>query len=284
MNGMYHAPHYYVYPYNPGTYRAMPKPNQCDKSMHGGQAIPVYTNAHLVAPPPLLVSDGIENRQSTSTTKNQADMPDQLDVISEVNSHLSSIVKPEMVFDSAMQLKNLINTYGEQKGFKVSIQTSTIRCCLSALPKRTIQKRERMRARNPNAKPRKRISPRCGCNFHVKYADASRMMNKKGAIRVTGVDFKHSNGCCPSKKSLVKVNKSTGHYMSSTNWDPVVRLFMSGKPVEACLLRATIKLVVPDELDVDNVMLQNVRSKVKRMLKKGYVPESAPIRNENVDE
>jgi hypothetical protein len=70
----------------------------------------------------------------------------------------------------------------------------------------------------PVEKRRSRSSPRCGCGFLVKYSaikTASVSENVNGdkvaePIKVTAVNFNHSNGCCPSAPQLLLVNKITG--------------------------------------------------------------------------
>jgi hypothetical protein len=127
----------------------------------------------------------------------------QLSHLKEMNDHLSSTITIGSVWSSAKELKEFINDYGSNQGFQVSIVSSSLKCQLAGEPKKNEKRREQAATIVP-----------VGCGFHVrfsvmKHATVTATVNEANVakpIKVTVVDFNHSNGCCPSAPQLLLVN------------------------------------------------------------------------------
>jgi hypothetical protein len=153
--------------------------------------------------PSVVAASAIETvAQDHGTTYSEV----QLSHIKEMNDHLSSTILIGSVYSSAKELKELINDYGSKQGFQVSIASSSLKCLLAEEPKKNEKRREHAATIVPEEKRRSRSSPRCGCGFIVRFSPKkpdSVTATANGTkvakpIKVTAVNFNHSNGCCPS--------------------------------------------------------------------------------------
>jgi hypothetical protein len=202
----------------------------------------------------------------------------QLSHIKEMNDHLSATILVGSVHPSAMDLKELINEYGAKQGFQVSISSNTLKCLLADDPKRNEKRRELAATVIPVEKRRSRTSPRCGCGFLVKYSaikTASVIETVNGAkvakpIKVTAVNFNHSNGCTPSAPQLLLVNKMSGLYTRNVDWTRLFRMLDYQTSMTPAFMRLEIQQLVPCGVSVDSAMLYNVKMKHKRMTSEGF--------------
>jgi hypothetical protein len=202
----------------------------------------------------------------------------QLSHIKEINDHLSATILVGSVHPSAKELKELINAYGSKKGFQVSISSNTLKCQLAGDPKRNEKWREIAATVIPVEKRRSRSSPRCGCGFIVKYSaikTASVTENVNGSkvtkqIKVTAVNFNHSNGCTPSAPQLLLVNKMSGLYTRNVDWTRLFHLLSYQKSITPAFMRLEIQQLLPCGVAVDSDMLYNVKLKHKRMMADGF--------------
>jgi hypothetical protein len=202
----------------------------------------------------------------------------QLSHIKEMNDYLAATILIGSIHSSAKELKDIVNEYGSKQGFQVSTASHHPKCLLAGEPKKNQKRRELAASVVPAEKRRSRSSPRCGCGFFVKYSDIKTAIvtgnviatNAPKQIKVTAVNFNHSNGCYPNAPQLLLVNKMTGLYTRNVDWTRVFKLLSHGIHVPAPLLRKEIQLLVPSGVAVDAIMLYNIRMKHKRMTEDGF--------------
>ena len=104
------------------------------------------------------------------------------------------------VFDNHYQLQKMMNIFGGQRGFSVSLNGYRVVCprfgSRKYIPSVTTQSTKHkndslIRHRGPN-------SMKCGCEFVIYFSGKS----GKDKVQITKAHYKHTNGCTPSADNL----------------------------------------------------------------------------------
>jgi hypothetical protein len=174
-------------------------------------------------------------------------------------------------------LKSAVQKWAHAKGFHTSYHGHGLWCKRAEQPKSFQKATAKARLKNniPVEHQRQRKSMRCGCEFVIKFANATPKsikagMAQAGSVRITaGSHYRHTSGCFPSQCQLIVDKKSSGTYQDKVKHDAlkdIIAVLKPGRPVSCTLLRDMMRPLYPPTIAITAQDVWNMRLKVKKLL------------------
>ena len=121
----------------------------------------------------------------------------------------------------------------------------------------------------PLAKRRQRKATRCGCPFVIEHSPICQKDKEDQRIRITSCNYKHGNGCLPSKPQLIHEKRKAGAVNRALHHDQIkaiASVIGTGTKVPTATLREMMKPLFPPGHSLDCQTIFNVRLKIIKLM------------------
>lgn len=181
------------------------------------------------------------------------------------------------VYPDPASLKGNARALAEIHGFVLSQNGNKLACNRAALTEADLKKAAKKKAKNPNAKPRKRQSTRCGCEFFFTISP-----DRAGLpCKIVSANFTHTNGCTPGAEQLVDAQRRSGYYMKTVlhkaKLETLITLQERAGYITPQLLRSMLEPLLPRQTAISCDMLNNVRLKLNRLVTERASSPTVPV-------
>jgi hypothetical protein len=198
-----------------------------------------------------------------------------LDGLEEEARRLFAPSVAQYCYQDVKSLKSAVESWSHSKGAHTSPLGQAFFCKRGDTPAAFKKATEKTRIKKsiPAEKHRARKTMRCGCEFVIRFAFASKAAIKlgvpAGAVRITpGSSYRHTNGCFPSQSQLIVDKKRAGAYQAQLNDGSLLSLMevlRSGRPVPCAVLREMMRPLYPPSMAIYAKEVGNMRQKVNQL-------------------
>lgn len=181
----------------------------------------------------------------------QVNSAEELALIESIADEAGALFPVGKVFGSLQELREQVQSFGRKKGFVASTKASGLCCSRCDESSSMSGLRKKRAAMIPEEKKRSRSTTRVGCQFKIGFKKVDWKDKSKDAPVVISqhTNYKHTNGCAPSRSMLAVEKRKVGTFTSAVNECQIKSILVAmstGSRVPTALLRELIRPLFPD--------------------------------------
>ncbi len=214
--------------------------------------------------------EGLPNNNTTNgdSTNNSSYTVADLAYLQEIEVEASQCYPAGKQFPSIQSLRLSLRQFADKKGFAIATVGNRIVCTRCDEPQHQITRRNK-KAKPAEGKQRKSNSTRCGCPFFINYSPVDWRNRENKQIKITKSNYKHDNGCLPSRSQLTIEKRKAGCHTVAINEQrikTILSVMETGSRVPVDMMRDLMRPLFPPGTSLDFQLVFNFRLKLKRML------------------